>query len=96
MLEVAYWSIGGALRTYPPQPITIVLYTQEQFQDITRFPAWAAGAYEGQIRVPVQGALDRRGELERMLPHESVHALVAALGGRTVLVWLNEGLAHRL
>ena len=93
MLEAAYWSVGGALRTYPPQAITVVLYTQEQFQDITRSPAWAAGAYDGQIRLPVRGALDRRGELERVLTHEFVHALVAALGGRTVPVWLNEGLA---
>ncbi len=93
MLEAAYWRVGGELRTYPPQAITVVLYTQEQFQDITRSPAWAAGAYDGQIRVPVRGALDRRAELDRVLTHEFVHALVAVLGSRTVPVWLNEGLA---
>ena len=93
MLEAAYWRVGGELRSYPPQAITVVLYTQEQFQDITRSPAWAAGVYDGQIRMPVRGALDRRAELERVLTHEFVHALVAMLGSRTVPVWLNEGLA---
>ena len=32
----------------------------EQFRDITRSPAWAAGAYDGTIRVPMRGALDNR------------------------------------
>ena len=93
MLEAAYWRVGGAFQAYPPEAITVVLYTQEQFRDITRSPVWAAGAYDGQIRVPVRGALDRRRELERVLTHEFVHALVLALGGETVPVWLNEGLA---
>lgn len=43
--------------------------------------------------MPVRGALDRRAELDRVLTHEFVHALVAVLGSRTVPVWLNEGLA---
>ena len=93
ILEAAYRNVGGALRAYPSHTITVVLYTREQFHDITRSPAWSAGSYDGQIRIPVQGALNRRGELERVLTHEFVHALVAALGGRMVPVWLNEGLA---
>ena len=93
ILEAAYWRIGGMLTTYPPEAVTVVFYTQEQFQDVTRSPSWAAGMYDGQIRVPVRGALDRPTALERVLTHEFVHALVAGLGGRTVPVWLNEGLA---
>ncbi len=95
MLNGAYRDVGTALRTYPSDPINVVLYTQEQFQDLTRLPAWAAAAYDGQIRVPVQGAMksDRRAELRRVLTHEYVHAVVAQLGGRMVPVWLNEGLA---
>ena len=98
MLDSAYRDVGAALRTYPSVPINVVLYTQEQFQDLTRLPAWAGAAYDGQIRVPVQGAMKsgRRAELRRVLTHEYVHAMVAQLGGRMVPVWLNEGLATAL
>ena len=96
MLETAYRNVGGVLRTYPAETITVVLYTTQQFQDITRAPAWSAGVYDGQIRLPVRGALERRDELQRVLTHEFVHALVANLGGRTVPMWLHEGLATAL
>ena len=96
VLEGAYRNVGNTLRTYPPQTINVLLYTQQQFQDITRAPAWSGGVYDGQIRLPSRGALERPGELERVLTHEYVHALVALLGGRTVPTWLNEGLATAL
>jgi tetratricopeptide (TPR) repeat protein len=95
-LDRAYWRIGEVLSTYPNRPITVVLYTSEQFRDITRSPAWAAGAYDGTIRVPMRGALDKTTELDRVLAHEFVHALVSTLAPRNVPTWLNEGLAAAL
>jgi tetratricopeptide (TPR) repeat protein len=95
MLEAAYWRIGTALYTYPVDVITVVLYTREQFRDITQSPAWAGGAFDGRIRVPVQGALQNPRELERVLAHEFTHALVRSIAARGVPVWLNEGLAVR-
>jgi tetratricopeptide (TPR) repeat protein len=92
-LETAYFAVGSALTAYPPKPISVVLYTTEQFRDITRLPEWTAAAYDGRIRVPVRGALDQMERLDRVLTHEYVHAVVAMLGGRNVPVWLNEGLA---
>jgi tetratricopeptide (TPR) repeat protein len=92
-LEEQYWRIGQALTAYPPNPITVVLYTQQQFRDITRLPSWTAAAYDGRIHVPMRGALEQTEELDRVLGHEFVHAVVAMLGGRNVPVWLNEGLA---
>jgi hypothetical protein len=44
----------------------------------------------------MRGALDHTEELDRVLSHEFVHAVVAMLGGRNVPVWLNEGLATLL
>ena len=55
-LEAAFWRIGAALYTYPTEPIVVVLYTREQFRDVTQSPEWAGGVYDGKIRVPVQGA----------------------------------------
>jgi tetratricopeptide (TPR) repeat protein len=96
VLDRAYWRIGQLLGTYPTQPVPVVLYTSEQFRDITRAPQWAAAAYDGIIRVPMRGALDKPEELDRVLSHEFVHALVRSLAARGVPTWLNEGLATAL
>ncbi len=95
-LDAAYWRIGQLLGTYPSDPISVVLYTTEQFRDITRSPAWAAGAYDGIIRVPMRGALDNEQELNRVLAHEYAHALIRTLATRGVPAWLNEGFATSL
>jgi tetratricopeptide (TPR) repeat protein len=93
-LDRAYWricnSFGGI---YPLNPIAVMLYTKEQFHDITQSPAWAAGAFDGTIRVPVRGALERPEELDRVLAHEFTHALIRSLAPRGVPTWLDEGLA---
>jgi tetratricopeptide (TPR) repeat protein len=96
VLDRAYWRVGQLLGTYPSDPIGVVLYTGEQFRDITRAPLWAAGAYDGVIRVPMRGALDKREELDRVLSHEFTHALIRTLASRGVPAWLNEGLATAL
>jgi peptidase MA superfamily protein/tetratricopeptide repeat protein len=93
ILEAAYWRIGTAVYTYPTDVITVILYTREQFRDVTRSPEWAGGAFDGRIRVPVQGALQNRVEFERVLAHEFTHALIQSIASRGVPVWLHEGLA---
>jgi hypothetical protein len=93
VLEAAYWRIGTTLNTYPADVITVVLYTREQFRDVTQSPDWAGGAFDGRIRVPVQGALDNSREFDRVLTHELTHALIHSVAPRGVPTWLNEGLA---
>ena len=88
--------IGQILSVYPLQTISVVLYTRDQFRDITRAPDWAAGAYDGIIRVPMRGALENERELDRVLAHEFTHSLVHTLAPRGVPAWLNEGLATAL
>jgi hypothetical protein len=92
-LEAAYERVGAALGVYPPHPIVVVLYTRDQFGSITRLADWSAAAFDGRIRVRLGGSLQERDELDRVLSHEFVHAVVAMLGGRTVPAWMNEGLA---
>ena len=94
-LDAAYARAGNALNTYPPETVTAILYTKEQFRDITRSPTWAAGAYDGRIRIPVAGALRNPAELDRIVTHEFVHALVQQMFPR-IPYWLNEGLATYL
>jgi tetratricopeptide (TPR) repeat protein len=96
ILEAVYLRIGDSLRFYPTQTVEVLLYTAQQFRDVTRGPSWASAVYDGRIRVPVKGALDQVDELERVLAHEYVHALIAGVTGRGVPAWVNEGLAVAL
>ncbi|MGH9411806.1 MAG: tetratricopeptide repeat protein [Vicinamibacterales bacterium] len=92
MLEAAYVRVGAALGAYPPETITAILYTREQFHDITKSPSWAAAAYDGRIKIPVMGALKTPAELDRIVTHEFTHAVVHQLYPG-IPDWLNEGLA---
>ena len=71
------------------------MYTGEQFRDITRSYAWAAGAYDGTIRVRCAERREGR-QADRPGVAEAVHAPVATLAPRNVPAWLNEGLATAL
>jgi hypothetical protein len=46
--------------------------------------------------MPVRGALEKDGELDRVLAHEFTHALIRTIAPRGVPIWLNEGLASAL
>lgn len=93
LLEAAYYRIGSALNVYPTEPVEVVLHSLEQFHDVTRSPAWAAGLYDGRIHVPIKDADRSPEQLAEVLAHEYAHAVVAALAGRSAPAWLNEGLA---
>ena len=95
-LERAALRIGQALSAYPLVPIPVVLYSSEEFRDITRAPEWAGGAFDGIIRVPVRDALANDAELDRVLAHEFAHALIRSLAPQGVPTWLDEGLASVL
>jgi hypothetical protein len=92
-LEAAYWRVGDALAAYPTEPVTVVLYSLEQYRDATRLPQWTAAVYDGRIHLPMGAALQQTEDLDRLLGHELVHAVVAMVGGGNVPTWLNEGLA---
>ena len=95
-LDRAFWRITDVFGAFPQRSIPVVLYSGEQFRDITRSPSWAAAAYDGTIRVPMRGALEKGDELDRVLAHEFAHALIRSLATRNIPTWLNEGLASVL
>src|SRR5205085_1328375 len=76
-LEMHFSAIESELNYTPPEPIGVVLYTEEAFTDITRAPSWAGALYDGRIRVPVQGLTSADAELSRSLKHELTHSFVA-------------------
>lgn len=95
-LNKAFWRISDVFAFYPQRSIPVILYTTEQFRDITRSPTWAAAAFDGAIRVPLKGAAERGAELDRVLAHEFTHALIRSVATKNVPAWLNEGLASAL
>jgi tetratricopeptide (TPR) repeat protein len=96
VLESAYWSISKTLNTYPGEMLTVILYSNQQFQDITRAPAWAGGGYDGRIRLPVGGSLRSPKSLDRVVTHELVHFFIRTAAPTGAPTWVNEGLASYL
>ncbi len=94
ILNAAFWTIGAKLGTYPSQTVVVMLYTDQQFRDITQAPDWAGAVYDGRIRVPAAGAAKAPQEFERVLIHELARAIITAAAPRGVPTWLHEGLAE--
>jgi tetratricopeptide (TPR) repeat protein len=94
-LDTAFVRIAKQLGVSPSAPIVVILYTDKQFRDITRAPAWSTGLYDGrQIRIPVAGASRTPALFDVVLTHELAHAMVASIAAKGVPTWLHEGLAQ--
>jgi hypothetical protein len=94
VLEEAYRKVGADLLYWPTDSIGAVLYPEKDFFDITRSPSWVGAIYDGKIKMPAGGLVERTGELERVIFHEYTHALVYRLSRGRAPAWLNEGLAQ--
>jgi hypothetical protein len=92
VLEQRYARLGRLLNSSPTHTLTVILYPNQEFQDVTRSPSWASGGFDGRIRLAVGGNMSLR-DLDRVATHELVHAFVASAAPRRIPTWLNEGLA---
>lgn len=93
ILEDAYSRLGRELSYYPPEDIVVILYSNQQFRDITQSPGWAGGAFDGKVRIPVGNVSEDDPRLARVVRHEYTHALLHSMTPN-VPTWLNEGLAR--
>jgi len=93
-LESEYQEISSTLNYDPPEPIGVILYTNQTFMDITRAPSWSGALNDGRIRVPVEGLTSMTDELARVLKHELTHSFVSQKTGGHCPVWLQEGIAQ--
>lgn len=94
ILEDAYGEVGRGLSYYPDHEIAVILYSNQQFQDVTDAPGWSGGIFDGKIRIPIGGIEHETPGLRRLLLHEYTHAVVRAITPRRVPTWVNEGLAQ--
>ena len=93
ILEDAYSEVGRSLSFYPDQEIQVILYSGQQFQEVTSAPGWSGGLFDGKIRLPIGGIEQETPALRMNLFHEYTHAVVRAITPRCP-TWLNEGLAQ--
>src|SRR6267142_343115 len=93
-LETEFDVISATLNYDPPEPIGVILYTNQAFMDITRAPSWVGALNDGRIRVPVEGLSTMTDELARVLKHELTHSFVAQKTSGRCPVWLQEGIAQ--
>jgi tetratricopeptide (TPR) repeat protein len=93
-LETHFASIESELNYTPPDPIGVILYTQEAFADITRAPGWVGALNDGRIRVPVQGLTQLTPALSLVLKHELTHSFVRQKTRAAAPTWVQEGIAQ--
>jgi len=94
ILDDAYREIGQKLQCWPTAPLTVIIYSAEQFKAITSATDWTIGRFDGKIRICVSDLTTEKEVLKRLIPHEYTHALVFNLYGVRMPVWVNEGLAQ--
>src|SRR4029078_6178114 len=84
ILGTAFSRIAGEIRASPSDPITVILYTDKQFRDITRAPAWSSVLYHARIRIPVAGAARTPSLFDVVLVHELTHAMIVSIAAKGV------------
>jgi tetratricopeptide (TPR) repeat protein len=93
-LDRQYGELQRELGFAPDSTITVILYTEQQFFDVTQAPAWAGGLNDGKLRIPVRDLSEVTPQLESVLRHEMTHSFIHSLTHGRCPTWLNEGLAQ--
>lgn len=93
-LEDDFRDLESRLDYTPPEQISVILYTQQAFADITRAPGWVGALNDGRLRIPVQGLSSVTPDLAHVLKHELTHSFVGQKSHNRAPTWLQEGVAQ--
>lgn len=93
ILEDSYNEIGGYLEYYPENLTKVIVMNNSDFRYVHELPKWAAGMYDGTIKIPVSANCSYE-TLKKTIRHEYTHHLVFNLSQGKAPIWLNEGLAQ--
>lgn len=95
-LDAARERVAMQLGATADEPVIVILYDRQQFDNVARAHPWVTGLFDGKIRLPLGGALPPRRKLERLLVHEYAHAVIHHRSRGRAPRWLHEGLAQAL
>jgi tetratricopeptide (TPR) repeat protein len=93
-LEDDFRDIESQLDYTPTDQISVILYTEQAFADITQAPGWASAVNDGRLRIPVQGLSSVTPELAHVLKHELTHSFITQKTHGRAPTWLQEGVAQ--
>ena len=95
VLREARQEVGRDFQYRPNHRIVVLLYSRQAFREVrSRAPEWAAGIFDGKIRVPMPENQQDLRNVKKTIVHEYTHAIVHELSGGRVPHWFNEGLAE--
>ena len=92
-LERDFDDLVSDLSISPHDRILVVLYTRQEFFDVTQARNWTGALNDGKLRIPVSGLDDVNSELAGVLKHELTHSFISQITHGNCPVWLNEGVA---
>lgn len=90
-VEQAWQHVRRELGFEPPGKVAVVLYRDEEFTEREGGMAWAAGDYDGRVRLSASAVGNTAGTVT--LIHEMAHHFVSTRLG-AVPAWFNEGVAQ--
>jgi tetratricopeptide (TPR) repeat protein len=93
-LEDDFSDLQSQLDYTPPDQISVILYTEQAFADITQAPGWVGALNDGRLRIPVQGLTGVSPELAHVLKHELTHSFITQKSHGRAPTWLQEGVAQ--
>ncbi len=93
-LENDYGDLVRDLGIEPRHNISVSLYTNQAFFDVTQAPAWIGALNDGKLRIPIQGLRSVTPELAHVLKHELAHSFINQASQGRCPQWLNEGIAQ--
>lgn len=95
ILGDAFSEFAQRIGYVPPDPVTVVLETQTDFE-AAGAPPWAEGVFDGTVRIPVRGVEQPDRRLRGVLRHELAHSFVTLRTGGNCPTWIQEGVAQWL
>jgi tetratricopeptide (TPR) repeat protein len=96
VLEQQYSELSRELGFTPQSTITVILYTEQEFFDVTQSPSWAVGLNDGKIRIPVKNVSTITTQFEHTLRHEMSHSFVHFMTRGKCPGWIDEGIAQAM
>ena len=93
-LESQHDELTQTLGTAPRDTITVILYTNQAFFDVTQAPSWTGALNDGKMRIPINGLDTVTPALARILKHELAHSFITYISRGRCPQWLHEGIAQ--